>query len=226
MVTIPKSELFDLISRGFQAAGLHNADTIAVIHDHLMQNEISGKRSHGLLRVKWCIDYIRKNGASDQKPSLALDLGGLSIVDGQNNLGLVAARYAADVAIEKAKKRLGALAEKVTWVCSDVTEYQANTTFDLWHDRACLHFLTQESDLKLYKERVVSSISPKGTLILGTFSKTGPEKCSGLPIHQYDNAELTELFSDEFESVENFETVHITPSKATQNYVFCRLKKK
>jgi 2-polyprenyl-3-methyl-5-hydroxy-6-metoxy-1,4-benzoquinol methylase len=129
-------------------------------------------------------------------------------------------------AIEKAKKRLGALAEKVTWVCSDVTDYQANTTFDLWHDRACLHFLTQESDLKLYKERVVSSISPKGTLILGAFSKTGPEKCSGLPIHQYDSAEMTELFSDEFKSIENFETVHITPSKATQNYVFCRLKKK
>ncbi len=104
MVTIPKSELFDLISRGFQAAGLKNAERIAVIHDHLIQNEISGKRSHGLLRVKWCIDYIRKNGASDTCPTLALDLGGLGIVDGQNNLGLVAARYAADIAIDKAKK--------------------------------------------------------------------------------------------------------------------------
>ncbi len=104
MVTIPKSEIFDLISRGFQKAGLQDSKTIAVIHDHLMQNELSGKRSHGLLRVKWCIDYIRKNGASDTHPTLALDLGGLGIVDGQNNLGLVAARYAADVAIEKAKK--------------------------------------------------------------------------------------------------------------------------
>lgn len=129
-------------------------------------------------------------------------------------------------AIDKAKKRLGALAEKVTWICSDITKYQVNTPFDLWHDRACLHFLTQDSDLKLYKEKAVQSISPGGTLILGAFSKTGPEKCSGLPIHQYDSSELTELFLGKFESVENFETVHITPSKATQNYVFCRFKKK
>ncbi len=129
-------------------------------------------------------------------------------------------------AIEKAKKRLGALAEKVTWICSDITEYQDSTTFDLWHDRACLHFLTQDADVKLYKEIVEQYISPKGTMILGTFSKTGPEKCSGLPIHQYDSNELTELFSGEFLSVESFETVHVTPSKTEQNYVFCRFKKK
>ncbi len=129
-------------------------------------------------------------------------------------------------AIEKAKKRLGALAEKVTWICSDITEYQGSTTFDLWHDRACLHFLTQDADVKLYKEIVEQYISPKGAMILGTFSKTGPEKCSGLPIHQYDSNELTELFSGEFLCVENFETVHVTPSKTVQNYVFCRFKKK
>ncbi len=129
-------------------------------------------------------------------------------------------------AIEKAKKRLGPLAEKVTWICSDITEYQDSTTFDLWHDRACLHFLTQDADVKLYKEIVEQYISPKGTMILGTFSKTGPEKCSGLPIHQYDSNELTELFSGEFLSVESFETVHVTPSKTEQNYVFCRFKKK
>ena len=129
-------------------------------------------------------------------------------------------------AIDKAKKRLGTLAEKVSWICSDITEYQANAPFDLWHDRACLHFLTQDSDLKLYKEKAIQSLSSGGTLILGTFSKTGPEKCSGLPIRQYDSREFYELFSGKLEAIENFETVHVTPSKATQNYVFCRFKKK
>lgn len=129
-------------------------------------------------------------------------------------------------AIEKAKKRLGALAEKVTWICADINSLQINATFDLWHDRACLHFLTSANDLKLYQQKVKQHLSPGGSLILGAFSKTGPEKCSGLPIHQYDQAELKELFSGEFECVENFESVHITPSKATQNYVFCRFKKK
>ena len=128
-------------------------------------------------------------------------------------------------AIEKAKKRLGAEAELVTWICADITSFEIKETFDLWHDRACLHFLTSANDLKLYQQKVMQYLSPGGELIIGAFSKIGPEKCSGLPIHQYDQAELKELFSGEFECIENFETVHVTPSKATQNYVFCRFKK-
>ena len=129
-------------------------------------------------------------------------------------------------AIDKAKNRLGTLAEKVTWICADINSLQINVTFDLWHDRACLHFLTSANDLKLYKQKAEQHLSPDGTLIVGTFSKTGPEKCSGLPIHQFDSTELKQLFSGEFECIENFESVHVTPSKAIQNYVFCRFKKK
>jgi 2-polyprenyl-3-methyl-5-hydroxy-6-metoxy-1,4-benzoquinol methylase len=129
-------------------------------------------------------------------------------------------------AIEKAKKRLGAAAERVTWICADITSFQGNTTFDLWHDRACLHFLTSDHDLELYQQKVRQHLSPGGSFILGAFSKKGPEKCSGLPIHQYDRTGLKKLFSVEFECIENFESVHVTPSKATQNYVFCRFKKK
>ncbi len=104
MVTIPKSEIFELVQAAFYKVGLQDDDAIQVIYDHLMQNEMSGKRSHGLLRVKWSVDYMRKNGLPSASPTLALDLGGLGIVDGQNNLGLVAAKFAADTAIEKAKE--------------------------------------------------------------------------------------------------------------------------
>lgn len=104
MVTIPKSDVYSLILCGFHHAGLHDEDTIRTVYDHLMQNELSGKQSHGLLRVKWCIEYMKKNGVPKAPPSLAVDLGAVAIVDGQNNLGLVAAKYAADIAIERAKK--------------------------------------------------------------------------------------------------------------------------
>ena len=131
-----------------------------------------------------------------------------------------------EAAIERAKKRLGELTKRVDWIYSDITEFQINKTFDLWHDRACLHFLTQIDELNLYKDKVNRSVSSGGTMILGTFSKTGPKKCSGLPIRQYDSTELTELFSEYFELSETFESVHVTPSGNTQNYVFCRFKKK
>lgn len=129
-------------------------------------------------------------------------------------------------ALEKAQVRLGNLAEKVNWICSDVTNLQTNATFDLWHDRACLHFLTRDAELKLYREKVGKSLAAGGNLIVGTFSKTGPEKCSGLQIRQYDSAGLSRLFSGGYEPVENFESVHRTPANILQNYVFCRFIKK
>ncbi len=104
MVTIPKSDIHELVCNALKNAGLQDNQAIEEIYTHLMYNELSGKQSHGLLRVKWSIDYINKYGLPAKSPDLALDSGALAIVDGQNNLGLVTARYAADVAINKAKK--------------------------------------------------------------------------------------------------------------------------
>ncbi len=104
MVTIPKSDIHELVCNALKNAGLQDNQAIEEIYAHLMYNELSGKQSHGLLRVKWSIDYINKHGLPTKSPDLALDSGALAIVDGQNNLGLVTARYAADVAINKAKE--------------------------------------------------------------------------------------------------------------------------
>ncbi|MGH1403347.1 MAG: Ldh family oxidoreductase [Alphaproteobacteria bacterium] len=104
MRTIPKSEIFALCRAAFEKVGMTDRDVVNTIYNHLMQNEISGKRSHGLLRIKWSIDYIKKHGLPEAKPELMLDAGGLGIVDGKNNIGLVAAQYAAECAIEKAKE--------------------------------------------------------------------------------------------------------------------------
>ena len=62
------------------------------------------------------------------------------------------------------------MAEKVTWVCSDVTEYQANTTFDLWHDRAVLHFFTEEQQRNNYFQLVNDSVAIGGYVILAEFN--------------------------------------------------------
>mgnify|MGYP003635075226 CR=1 FL=1 len=103
MTTIPKSEIHELVTGAFKKAGLTDESAINEIYTHLMYNELCGKRSHGLLRVKWSIDYIKKHGPPIKSPDIALDNGALTIIDGQNNLGLVTARYAADIAISKAK---------------------------------------------------------------------------------------------------------------------------
>lgn len=104
MVTIPRSDLRTLCQKAFQSAGLHDDKAFGAIYEHLLQNELSGKKSHGLWRVKGCVDALNSFGLPEGKPTLDLDLGPLALVNGNNNIGLIPARFAADVAIEKAKK--------------------------------------------------------------------------------------------------------------------------
>lgn len=164
------------------------------------------------------------------KDSKIIDIGGGDslLVDHLMNRGYknITVLDISQTAIEKAKKRLGERAKKVQWICTDITKFRSTQTFDLWHDRACLHFLREDLELNLYKDKLDNNLSNGGHLILGTFSKTGQKKCSGLDVNRYDAEELADFFSGNFELHENFESVHVTPSKSTQNYVFCRFKMK
>ena len=121
-------------------------------------------------------------------------------------------------AIERAKVRLGDKASLVTWIVSDINEYQPEITYDLWHDRAAFHFLTAPSDIRRYA-RLVSNHAKN--LVIGTFSKDGPLKCSGLEITQYDEVSLGDLFKAEgFELKTTKREDHMTPFGSTQNFVF------
>jgi ubiquinone/menaquinone biosynthesis C-methylase UbiE len=87
-------------------------------------------------------------------------------------------------ALSRAKKRLGEKANKVNWVVSDIIDFIPNITFDFWHDRAAFHFLTTEENINKYVGIAEKGIKANGILVLGTFSETGPTKCSGLEIKQ------------------------------------------
>lgn len=128
-------------------------------------------------------------------------------------------------AIERAKKRLGQLSDKIKWIQKDIRAFNPSEKYSIWHDRACLHFLTDDKDVEIYRKIAASALHVGGKLILGTFSRTGPSMCSGLPVRRYDSEALNDLFSSSFTSLHNFETIHITPSGSIQNYVFCTFKK-
>lgn len=128
-------------------------------------------------------------------------------------------------AIERIKNRLGAQAEKVTFIVSDSLDFQPETTFDVWHDRASFHFLTTEDEIATYKELVYNSIAPNGFLFLGTFSENGPLKCSGLEITQYSETKFEQIFGSDFEKINCFEENHSTPFDTIQNFIFCTFKK-
>lgn len=126
-------------------------------------------------------------------------------------------------ALEKAKKRLGDAAHKVNWIATDITAFEPTESYDIWHDRAAFHFLTTPEQVSKYVDIAEKNIT--GFMILGTFSKNGPTKCSGLDIQQYDELSLKEIFEAGFEKINCITEDHTTPFGTTQNFVFCSFKR-
>jgi 2-polyprenyl-3-methyl-5-hydroxy-6-metoxy-1,4-benzoquinol methylase len=128
-------------------------------------------------------------------------------------------------AIERAKIRLGKNADKVKWIVSDVTEFVPTEKYDFWHDRAAFHFLTEEAQADKYVEITNKGIAENGILVLGTFSVSGPKKCSGLEIKQYSEESMSGKFEKYFNRVKCITEDHQTPFNTTQNFLFCSFKK-
>lgn len=126
-------------------------------------------------------------------------------------------------ALDKAKKRLGEKSKKVKWVVSDVTEFKPDTQYDLWHDRATFHFLTTPGQIEQYLTIAKNNVT--GYLTIGTFSENGPEKCSGLPIKQYNEEQLQAQLAKGFDKIRCITEDHVTPFQTKQNFLFCSFKK-
>ena len=124
--------------------------------------------------------------------------------------------------LEKAKIRLGEKSSKVTWIVSDILDFEPTETYDVWHDRAAFHFLTTDDEIERYKSIVKNSVN--GYLVIGTFSDNGPLKCSGLQITRYSDELLTSTFESDFEKIDGLLKDHETPFGTTQNFLYCSFK--
>jgi SAM-dependent methyltransferase len=128
-------------------------------------------------------------------------------------------------ALEAARRELGDRAGEVSWVEADVRTHDFGRRFQLWHDRAVLHFMVGAADRDAYVETMRRSLAPGGHLVVATFGPGGPEKCSGLPVHRYGAAELPALFGDDFELVSERLRDHTTPSGAAQQFQHAHLRR-
>jgi 2-polyprenyl-3-methyl-5-hydroxy-6-metoxy-1,4-benzoquinol methylase len=183
-------------------------------------NEVSWFRPH-LETSRALIERV----ADDLSASI-IDVGG-----GESTLvdDLIAGGYhnvtvmdLSSTAIEYTKKRLGAAAQQVTWLVSDITQVDLPAhSFDVWHDRAVFHFLTEPSQRLAYVRQVASAVKPGGHVIIGTFGPEGPTKCSGLDVVRYDASSLHTEFGPHFRLVESSKELHRTPSGTTQQFLYC-----
>jgi len=126
----------------------------------------------------------------------------------------------ASAALDATRRRLGTRADQVEWLHANITEVSDLGQFDVWHDRAVLHFLTDKCDRKAYVERLSSTLPVGGHFVVGAFGVGGPEKCSGLTIRQYDANIMVEMLGPRFELQRSLDHLHKTPSGSDQKFFF------
>jgi SAM-dependent methyltransferase len=129
-------------------------------------------------------------------------------------------------AIDRIKNRLGDKAHQVTFIVSDILDFNPMETYDFWHDRASFHFQTDDQQISKYANIVANAVAKNGHMVIGTFSANGPKKCSGLDITQYSEAKMNAVFETHFDVVNCFVEDHVTPFDTIQNFIFCDFIKK
>ncbi len=129
-------------------------------------------------------------------------------------------------ALKVSQNRLGSKQSQIRWLEADITKtFLESNRYDLWHDRAVFHFLTDLSDRKKYVAQLKHSLKPNSHVIISTFSLKGPLKCSGLEIVRYSPETLRAELGKEFKLVESQEEEHSTPFGTTQAFIYCHFKK-
>ena len=130
-------------------------------------------------------------------------------------------------ALSSIKTRLEDKGDIPHYLSKDITKnIEFNNAFDIWHDRAVFHFLTNAKDRKAYMTNLNQSLSSSGYAIIGTFSLNGPNKCSGLDVVQYDENKIKLELPETLELLESTISTHIMPSGTEQEYMYFIIKHK
>src|SRR6185312_9931447 len=127
-------------------------------------------------------------------------------------------------ALATARERLGTGAAKVNWIEADVREFDPPQRYDLWHDRAVFHFLTDPVERAAYMAALRRSLNPRGHVVIATFALDGPARCSGLDVVHYNAASLHAQFGADFELLDARGETHITPNSSEQAFTWAHMR--
>ena len=100
----------------------------------------------------------------------------------------------------------------------------AGHRYDVWHDRAVFHFLTDPDQRARYLAQVARAVRPGGLVLVATFAEDGPEKGSGLEVCRYSAADLHATFGDRYRLLSHERQTHATPWGAELHFTWCLCK--
>ena len=178
-------------------------------------------------RLQTSLDWITELSLDANAPIIDVGGGASTLVDDLLGCGYSAITVLdlAAPALQLIKARLGEQGSTVTLLCGDVTEIElGENAFELWHDRAVFHFLTDAGDRERYRANLCKALRPGGHVIIGTFAPEAPPRCSGLPVQRYDLDLLRETLGDAFELRRHQQEMHVTPGGVEQMYLYCEFR--
>lgn len=182
-------------------------------------------------QVSWFQTHARSSLHLIQGSGAGLDAGIIDVGGGASVLAdnLLDAGYRnltvldiAESALKTSCQRLGKRAQQVNWLVADITQAQLPfAAYDVWHDRAVFHFLTDPADRERYVQLVLRAVKPGGHVIVAAFGPDGPLQCSGLDVVRYAPAALHAEFGARFRLLRHEAEVHHTPAGKAQEFVYC-----
>jgi 2-polyprenyl-3-methyl-5-hydroxy-6-metoxy-1,4-benzoquinol methylase len=173
------------------------------------------------------LDLIRATGVGRNASIIDIGGGASRLPDALLEAGFssITVLDLSEKAMQVSQSRLGERGATIKWIAADVTIWQPSEIYDVWHDRAAFHFLTDPKDQVAYAERVSRAVRSGGHVIIGTFAPDGPERCSGLPVVRHDAASIAAVFGPSFALVETRGHEHRTPAGAIQRFQFSRFQR-
>jgi len=196
--------------------------------DCIFQTKVSEQLTWHQPHLQSSLDLIQRAAVGLQARLIDVGGGDSTLVDDLLALGFVRPTVLdiSTVALQRARERLGGCVAQVEWIEGDITQISLPlAAFDLWHDRAVFHFLTDPTDRQRYVHTVQTALEPGGHLVIATFAQDSPEKCSGLEVVRYSPDSLWRELGKDFQLRNSRAEIHCTPWGGEQRFMYCLFHK-
>jgi len=101
---VDPKRLIDFAAAVYAGAGMPKADA-RLVADTLVQADLWGHQSHGVLRLGWYLDRVRNKVMNPvTKPQFVVNAGAMALIDGHDGVGHVLTVLATKEAVKRAKK--------------------------------------------------------------------------------------------------------------------------
>ncbi len=195
------------------------------IYKRKLSDEVSWYQAH----LDLSLELVARSGITRNAKIIDVGGGDSTLVDDLlgNRFANITVVDLSIAALARAKERVEGKAKDVRWIEADITRLDfPASNYDLWHDRAVFHFLTEPVDRVAYINALKKALKTPGYLIIATFAPDGPEQCSGLPTVRYSSEGLQRELGSSFELIEARNKMHLTPAAKLQSFVYCLFRRR